>query len=69
MKLSFFVPGTPKAQPRTQATAYNPKGGGKAKARVFDPGTADAWKALVKQYANLASEQALAKAIPMALEE
>lgn len=36
-----FVHGIPKAQPRGRATAF----GGKA--RVYDPGTANGWKALI----------------------
>lgn len=42
--ISFFVAGTPKGQPRPRAFARN-MGGGKFVARVFDSGTAEAWKA------------------------
>ena len=44
--ISFFVPGEPKGQPRPRAFARN-MGGGKFVARVFDSGTAEAWKACV----------------------
>ena len=39
--ISFFVPGIPKGQPRPRAFAFH------GKARVFDPGTAEGWKASV----------------------
>lgn len=39
--IDFFVHGLPVAQPRTRATAF------RGKARVYDPGTANAWKACV----------------------
>lgn len=39
--VSFWVDGTPKAQPRPRAFA---RGG---RARVYDPGTAEGWKGLV----------------------
>ncbi len=39
--INIFVPGRPKAQPRTRATARN------GRAFVYDPGTADDWKSLV----------------------
>jgi len=42
--ISFFAPGTPKGQPRPRAFARN-MGGGKFVARMFDAGTAEAWKA------------------------
>lgn len=38
---SFFVPGTPKGQPRPRAFAFH------GKARVYDPGTAEGWKQAV----------------------
>lgn len=41
---SFWVAGIPKGQPRTQAAAFTPAGGGAPRARVFTPGTAEAWK-------------------------
>lgn len=39
--LSFFARGEPKGQPRPRAFAF------RGKARVFDPGTAEAWKQAV----------------------
>lgn len=39
--ISCWIPGTPKGQPRPRAFA---RGG---KARVFDPGTAEAWKSAI----------------------
>lgn len=44
--ISFFVSGVPKGQPRPRAFARN-MGGGKFVARVFDSGTAEAWKSAV----------------------
>ena len=46
--LKFFVAGIPKAQPRARATA---RGGF---ARVYDPGTADDWKMIVRSEARKA---------------
>lgn len=43
--LSVRVFGTPIAQPRTKAWAR--RIGGKAVARVYDPGTADGWKSAI----------------------
>lgn len=40
--ICFFAEGQPKGQPRVRAFAM--KMGGKYTARVFDPGTAEAWK-------------------------
>lgn len=39
--ISFFARGEPKGQPRPRAFAF------RGKARVFDPGTAEAWKQAV----------------------
>ena len=44
--ISFFVSGVPKGQPRPRAFARN-MGGGKFVARVFDCGTAEAWKSCI----------------------
>ena len=44
--ISFFVSGEPKGQPRPRAFARN-MGGGKFVARVFDSGTAEAWKGCI----------------------
>lgn len=44
--ISFFVAGTPKAQPRGRAVVRRKKGGGVV-AGVHSPDTADAWKRLV----------------------
>jgi Holliday junction resolvase RusA-like endonuclease len=46
VNISFTVTGEPKAQPRPKAFARN-FGGGKWQARVYDPGTAEAWKSLI----------------------
>jgi Holliday junction resolvase RusA-like endonuclease len=43
--IRFSVRGIPKAQPRPKAFARNI--GGKMMARVYDPGTAEAWKATI----------------------
>lgn len=43
---TFFVSGTPKAQPRHQAFAMK-MGDGKYRARVFTPDTAEEWKGRV----------------------
>lgn len=43
--ISFFVSGEPKGQPRPRAFAR--KMGGKYVARVFDAGTAEAWKGAI----------------------
>ena len=43
--ISFFVSGEPKGQPRPRAFAR--KMGGKFVARVFDAGTAEAWKSCI----------------------
>ena len=43
--ISFFVSGEPKGQPRPRAFAR--KMGGKFVARVFDCGTAEAWKSCI----------------------
>jgi Holliday junction resolvase RusA-like endonuclease len=43
MTISFSVAGDPKGQPRPRAFAMRGVGG-KYSARVFDPGTAEAWK-------------------------
>jgi Holliday junction resolvase RusA-like endonuclease len=40
-EIRFFASGNPKGQPRPRAFAFN------GKARVFDPGTAEGWKAQV----------------------
>lgn len=41
MKIDFFVPGTPKAQPRPRAFS---RGG---VTRIYNPGTAEGWKGLI----------------------
>mgnify|MGYP000554286516 CR=1 FL=1 len=40
--VSVFVHGTPKAQPRPRAAAFN------GRARVYDAGTAEGWKAAIQ---------------------
>lgn len=49
--ISFFVSGEPKGQPRPRAFAR--KMGGKFVARVFDCGTAEAWKSQIAATAGL----------------
>lgn len=44
--IDFFVPGLPKGQPRPRAFARK-MGNGKFVARVFDAGTAEAWKSSI----------------------
>ncbi len=46
MNAQFFVQGIPKAQPRPRA--YAMKMGNKFTARMYDPGTTDGWKQLIK---------------------
>lgn len=46
--LSFFVAGLPKAQPRTKAYKHGNHAG------VYDPGTADGWKMIVRNEAGKA---------------
>lgn len=46
--IQFFVPGTPKAQPRPRATM---RGG---RAGVYDPGSAGEWKLAIRQALSLA---------------
>ena len=41
--VTFFAAGTPKAQPRPRATIRGNRAG------VYDPGTADAWKASIRE--------------------
>lgn len=48
--VSFFVAGEPKGQPRPRAFAR--KMGGKFVARVFDSGTAEAWKSAIAAEAS-----------------
>lgn len=43
-EIRFWVPGIPKPQPRPRAFAMRIKGTGKSSARVYNPGTAEAWK-------------------------
>lgn len=43
MALELFIPGTPKAQPRTRAMSLN------GRVRVYDPGTAEGWKSQIAQ--------------------
>ena len=43
-EIRFWVPGIPKPQPRPRAFAMRVKGTGKSSARVYNPGTAEAWK-------------------------
>jgi len=49
--MNFFVPGTPKGQPRVRAFTRGRHAG------VYDPGTADDWKAAI----HIAAKQELAK--------
>jgi Holliday junction resolvase RusA-like endonuclease len=46
MTISFAIQGVPKGQPRPRAFAF------KGKARVFDPGTAEAWKSQIAEAAR-----------------
>lgn len=57
MKLSFFVPGNPKPQPRPRA--YHTFINGKVTARVFNPETTDGWKAMIRVYAQNAQHESL----------
>ena len=45
--ISFFVPGTPKAQPRQKAYARNGHAG------TYTPSTAEEWKARIRKVAAL----------------
>lgn len=51
--IEFFAAGTPVAQPRVRARAVPGKGGGKARAHMYTPGSADEWKAAVRDTADL----------------
>lgn len=51
-QISFFVSGQPKGQPRPRAFARK-MGNGKFCARVFDAGTAEAWKSQIAAEAFL----------------
>lgn len=46
--ISFFVPGTPKPQPRQKQRIIFPKGGGRPFAHNYDPGDAEVWKREVR---------------------
>lgn len=50
----FFVPGIPIGEPRARATAFTPKGGAKAKARVYKPTTGKAadWREAIAMIAS-----------------
>lgn len=50
--LQFFAPGLPVGQPRPRAVSF----GGRA--RMYDPGTSNTWKACVIQAAKAAAERA-----------
>lgn len=50
--ISFTVPGLPKGQPRAKAVAF----GGRA--RVYDPGTANTWKASIIEACQTAMREA-----------
>ena len=41
--ISVWIPGIPKAQPRARAFSFN------GRARMYDPGTAEAWKQCIAQ--------------------
>jgi len=47
-KLSFFVAGIPKGQPRVKAFSRGKHAG------VYDPGTSDGWKLLIRHEAQKA---------------
>lgn len=64
MKLSFFVSGLPKGQPRGRACVRRRKGGGFV-GGTYDPGTADDWKACVRSDALKAIENAQPFFIPI----
>lgn len=49
--IRFFAPGIPKAQPRPRAWARK-MGNGQVVARMYDAGTAEAWKADVARVAD-----------------
>jgi len=59
--VAFFAEGTPKGQPRPRAFARN------GKARVFDPGTAEGWKAQVALAARAAGAAQLLLETPVYL--
>lgn len=56
--ITFQVFAEPKGQPRPKAFARN-MGGGKFAARVYDPGTAEAWKSAIAEAATKAGAQNL----------
>jgi len=52
----FYVPGLPKGQPRARAVAFA------GRARVYDPGTANAWKACIIEACQKAMFDAMMQA-------
>lgn len=58
-KFEFFADGEPKGQPRARAVIRGKRAG------VFDPGTADSWKACVKLAAKEAGVAGLKLAGPL----
>jgi len=61
MTASFFAAGLPKGQPRAKAVRFGNR------ARVYDPGTADSWKAAVKLASKEAGVSGLHTTHPIAL--
>jgi len=46
--ITFQVTGDPVGQPRTRSRAFIPRGQTKPRSMMYDPHTADGWKALIK---------------------
>jgi Holliday junction resolvase RusA-like endonuclease len=68
--LETFVVGTPKAQPRVRSMGFRSRTTGKVTSRVYDPGTADAWRGDVARAVREAMQMAGAAPLsgPVALE-
>jgi Holliday junction resolvase RusA-like endonuclease len=57
-RITFFVPGEPKAQPRVKARSFTTKAGQQITS-VYTPKTASYWKSAVQQWARPAFAKAL----------
>lgn len=65
--ITFRVYGEPKAQPRVRAFARK-MGNGKFAARVYDPGTAEAWKSQIAEAAKPFIERTITNPVRLKLE-
>lgn len=63
MNQQFFAVGIPKGQPR--ARAYAMRVGSKHSARMYDPGTADAWRQAVRLAWSVQGKEPISAGIPL----